>query len=216
MHLIPCKSVQRCALLLCLAALSGCELFGWVAQGIVDDSPKLTVEAEYYGLNDETVVVLVDADLETQYRYPSAQLEVCNALSRAIAANVPGARVINPQQAVEYQQRNIYWNTMTYRELAESFKVSRLVMVELVDYRSHEPGDRTMWRGQITAELCVAEADGPNPNDAEYANTVTAAYPPDQPIGVVNANELSIRKATLDLFTLAAAGKFYDHEEERK
>ncbi len=203
-------------LLCCVAALSGCEAFGWFAYGVAGDPPPLDVKAEYRGLDHQQIVVIVDADLQTLYRYPAAPLEVCTTLSNAMAEHVPGAVVVNPRQVVEFQERNIYWNTLTYQEMAATFNATRLVMIDLIEYRSHEPGDRTMWRGQITADVRIAEVDGPTPNDMAYGTTVSVTYPPDQQFGVVNADELTIRKATLDLFTLAAVGKFHDHKEERE
>jgi hypothetical protein len=202
--------------LVALATLSGCGLVGWVAHGVAGGPPELDIKAEYKGLENKRVAVLVGADTATMYRQPLAQFEVAAILSERIAANVPGVKVVDARQVIDFQNRNIYWSTMSYSELAKRLDVDRIVTVEILEYRLHEPANINIWRGVITASLGVAETDGPKPNDLVYANNVTAAYPPDRPEGVINAEQQTMRLGTLDLFARAAAGKFYDHKETRE
>jgi len=202
-------------LLVAALSLSGCEAAGWLAQGLEGSAPPIQVEAEYQGLQNQRVAVLVDAKLDTMYRHPLAQLEVAKVVSDRIAANVPGATVLNPRQVVDFQQRNIYWNTSTYSELAKRLDVSRLVMIDLSEYRLHEPGNVHMWRGQIAASVGVAETDSDKPDDLAYATVVNVAYPPDKPMGAIKADERTIKLGMYDLFGRAVVGKFHDHERPR-
>jgi hypothetical protein len=196
--------------------LGGCNVVGWVGQSLgSDEPPPVLVKAEYTNLDNQTVAVLVDADLATLYAHPAAQLEVCSAVTNRIAANVPGVSVIDPQQVISFQQRNIYWSTAAYSELAEKLGATRLIFVDLTEFRMHEPGNVHIFRGVITASVGVAETDGPNPDDLAYANVVSATYPPGSSVGVPEGDLATIRKATLDLFARAVAGKFYDHQERR-
>lgn len=201
---------------LCLAAaavLPGCEFFGFVAQGVTGEKQKLRVKAEYHGLENQKVAVLVDANQELLFEQPLAQREVCEWVSQRLAAGVPGIQVIDAKQVVDFQNRNLYWTTASYSELARRLDVTRLVLIELTDYRLHEPGNVNIWRGVISGNIAVAEADGPKPDDLVYDTAVTVAYPPDKPAGVLDADQRTIRFGVLDLFSRAAAGKFYDHEE---
>lgn len=196
--------------------LGGCQSAAFVAYAVAGDNPKVKVEAEYEGLEGQRVAVLVNADPALLYRQPNAQLEVSTAVSRAIAANVEGVTVIDPADLVAFQQRNIYWSTATYGRLAKRLNVSRIVMIELREYRLHDPGNTVMYRGVASARVEVAEADGETPDTPVYATEVAVAYPPERAEGVPNANPTTIKKGMLDLFTLAAAGKFYDHKEPRE
>jgi len=198
-----------------LSMIGGCEVAGWLAHGVAGGPPKINVKAEYTALDNQAVAVLVDADMKTLYRQPQARYEICAVMSERIAANVPGVTVLDAKQVVDFQNRNIYWNTSAYSELAKRLGVTRLVIVDLIDYRLHEPGNVNIWRGLISANLGVAETDGSKPNDLAYQSVVQATYPPDNKVGVVNADARTIRLGTLDLFSRAAAGKFYDHREER-
>lgn len=197
------------------ALLSGCGAAGFVATVAADVAPPLDVKAEYKGLANQSVAVLVDADLSVLYQQPLAQYELCAAVAEKIAAGVPGVKVIDARQIVDFQHRNIYWNTLTYSELAAKLEVKRLVIVDVQEYRLHEPGDVNIWRGVINAHIGVAEADGPKPNDKVYSTTILAAYPPNRQEGVVNAEQQTIRLGAIDLFSRNAAYKFYDHKEER-
>ena len=93
--------------------------------------------------------------------------------------------------------------------------VQRMVFVEMIEYRTHEPGNTAMFRGVAAARINVAEADAKNPDNVAYSTVVNVAYPPDEPEGVPDANELTIRKGMLDLFARAVSDRFYNHEEAR-
>lgn len=201
------------ALLACLSgALTGCEVAGWVANSVAGPT-KLDIRAEYKGLEGKRTAVLVDADMSILYQHQMAQVEVCQLLSQRIAGNIPTAKVIDAKDVLDFQQRNIYWNTVPYSDLIKRLNVDRLVIVDLVDYRLHEPGNVHVWKGTMSVNVAVIEADALSPNDAVYSTTVSTSYPPDQPLGVVNSDQQTIRLGTLDLLTRAVAGKFYDRLE---
>lgn len=203
------------ALLTLAAAMTGCEGAGYVASAFSDGKPDVEVDAEYRGLENQRVAVLVDADLATLNRYPLAQLEVCKAISEKLAKNVPGITVVEAKQVVDFQHRNIYWNHTPYADLAKRLNVNRIVTVDLAEYRMHEPGNQYILRGTIAARVGVAETDSERPNDLVYNTPVNVIYPSASSIGAVNQNEKTIRLATLDLFSTGAAGKFYDYKTER-
>jgi len=202
-------------LLAAATALAGCQAVGFVAQGVEEIAPPDKIKAEYDGPKGQRVAVLVDADLGIMFEHPQAQVEVCQALSERLAAKVPDVTVRNPKDVIAFQNENIYWNTATYAELANRLDVDRLVLVELTEYRLHEPGNVNIWQGAIQGRIAVAETDSENPNDRVYATMVSTQYPPNEPLGVVDADQQTIRKATLDMFARRAIGKFHEHTEER-
>lgn len=212
----PLALVLTASALVVTLTLNGCVAAGWLADGLHDPNETVVVEAEYEGLEQQRVAVLVDADLSIVFQQPLAPLEVSTAVSNRIADHVEGVTVRDPEELVEFQQRNIYWNTTPYSELMERLEVDRLVLIELVDYRLHEPGNSNIWRGLMTANMGVAEADADDPNNQAYATTVSVQYPPDREVGLLNAEQRTIRLATLAMFSRAAVGKFYEHETERE
>lgn len=200
---------------LMLVGLGGCNVAGYVADVVAGDESEVAVTAEYAGLQNKSVAVVVNADAGILYRFPQAQLEISAAVGRELAGNVPGITVIEPRDVVAYQMRNIYWASSTYSQLAAALKVDRLVFIELQEYRLNEPGNTFLYRGVISGRVDVAEADGPRPNDAAYSTLIAAAYPPNNPHGVPDADPLTIRKGVLDRFARKVGWKFYDHQELR-
>lgn len=196
-------------------ALPGCEAAGYVADVFSPDKKTVNVTGEYFGLNNQSVAVLVSADLPVLEAYPHAPLEVSSALSEVIAANVPGVKVKDPIAVSQFQTRNIYWSTESYGKLAEKLGVNRLVVVELFKYQTRIPGNAEQYRGVIQARVEVSEADGPTPHNPSYTTDVEAAYPNYTTEGIPYANELAIRKGMLDQFAALAGGRFYDHTVQR-
>ncbi len=201
------------ALLAVCFVMGGCEAFGFVGQAVQPTPPPLNVKAEYRGLENQKVAVLVDADQALLFEQPLVQREVCEAVSLKLTANVPGIQVIEARQVVDFQQRNLYWSTAAYADLAKRLGVTRLVLIELTEYRFRQPGQTDIWRGVISGSVAVAEADGSKPNDLVYDTPLTVAYPPDKPLGVLHADQRTIRQGTLDLFAHGVAGKFSDHKQ---
>lgn len=194
----------------------GCEAGGFFAETFTPDPPPLNVRAEYVGLENQKVAVLVDANQSLLFDQPLAPLEVSRAVSEKLADGVPGIKLVEPVQVVDFQNRNIYWNTMPYSEVAGRLGVTRLVLIELSDYRLHEPGNVNIWRGVMSGHVSVYETDSAEPNNATYAREVTAAYPPDEPLGVLDSNQRDMRFGTMDLFSRSVAGLFFEHKEPRK
>ncbi len=208
--------VKAAACALMLTALVGCQTAGMVAEVIAGgEGSPIEVTAEYAGLNDQTVAVLVNADYTVLYQHRDIQWELTTAISNLIATGVPGVKVIDPRDVVAFQNRNIYWTTAPYGELAKKLGATRLVMVELQEFRLHEPGNTMLYRGVASARVDVAETDGPRPHDAAYSSIVTAAFPPSSPQGVPEADPQTIRKGLVDIFSRAVAWKFFDHQEKR-
>lgn len=197
------------------AGLNGCNVAGYVGY-VAAAEQEIKVTAEYAGLQNQSVAVLVNADMGILYRFPQTQLEIGTAVTRELAGNVPGITVLDARQVVEYQTRNIYWSTATYSQIARALGVQRIVVIDVQDYRLHEPGNAVMYRGVISARVEAAEADSARPDDAVYSTMVTVAFPPDRPEGVPDANAMAIRKGVLDSFARTVGWKFYDHSETRE
>ncbi|MBI1373066.1 MAG: hypothetical protein GC159_10075 [Phycisphaera sp.] len=198
-----------------LPALGGCEAAGYVANVVGGGGSDIKVPAEYHGLEGQSVAVLVDADQAILFGYPLAQLEVGQRVSDEIAGNVPGVKVVDAKQIVDFQQRNLYWNTKLASDLAKRLNVTRLVIIDLSDYRMHEPGNVNLWKGQISANVGVVEADSATPNDKAYSTLITVSYPPRGSKEILDSDERTIRLALLDLFAHQVTGKFYEHLESR-
>jgi hypothetical protein len=205
-------------LTLCLAwiSLTGCEAAGWLTEGVIGREKKVNVEAQYRGLDNKSVAVVVAADDRTLYGYPMAPLRVSQAISAQLAVYVPGVRLADPRQIVEFQYNNPHWSTLPYEDLLKRFKVDRLILVDLTHYSTHEPGNKYVWQGQVVANVSVAEADRKDPNHLAFATAVSAKFPEDSVVGVLDSDDEAMQKGMLDLFSRNVVRLFHDHQRIEK
>ena len=214
LHTLPRRlALPFAALLLSAVTLTqpGC----WFAATAFGGEKTYRVDARYTGLENRSVAVLVAADEYLLFTQPRAPQLIGQAVSNEIASNVEGVTVANPRQVAAFQARNPYWSTTPYAELIEQLDVDRLVVVDLAEYRLHDPGNKHVWRGVIAAGVVVAEADRPDPDQLAFEASVRAQFPENREVGVVNADRETIELATLKLFAVEVGRLFYDHEVRR-
>lgn len=195
--------------------MSGCNIIAWGAQAFRDDDKPIPVEAVYTDLADKRVAVMVAADDQTLYRFPRSTYRVGEVVSRGIQTNVPGVAVTLPREIEAFQQRNPAWITVRPSRLMDQLGVDRLVIIDINEYRTNEPGNINVWKGKIDATVALHESDSEVPDNRVLEQTVVAGYPEGTEFGLIreHAQEGAVEQAMLKTFTLRAAGLFYDHEE---
>lgn len=193
----------------------GCEAVGYAANAVAggDRPKKVKVPAEYRGLENKSVAVLVAADEMTLFEYPKVPAALCEAISRRLSEGVVGVQVVDVGQVARFQAANPYWDTWLYGDLLQRLRVERLVYVDLLRYRTHEPGDPHVWRGDALASVGVVEAEAADPNNFVYATTVQVRYPPGHSEGRVGEDAESIPAMTLATLSLQVVNRFREHEE---
>lgn len=206
-HIVP---VAMLGAVLCL--LTSCNVIGYGAHVIGGGNTTENVEAEYRGLVDQRVAVLVSASDHTMFHHPRAIEELCTILTSRLTNDIEGLRPTSPQQIVRFQQENPYWVTETYGSLARRLDVDRIVYVEVVEYGTTQPGNRHVYQGVVAANISVTEADGADPNNPAFSQTVKAMFPPDRPLGLLEADEESIKLGMHSLFVQQVARLFHDHK----
>ncbi|MEM9420106.1 MAG: hypothetical protein AAGA25_13790 [Planctomycetota bacterium] len=204
-----------CPLFVISLLLGGCNFLAWGAAVTRGDDQPIEVEAEYLDLVDKRVAVMVSADEYTLFRFPRATDNVGQTVGNAIHGNVENAVVSIPREVAHYQRKNPYWITARPSRLISDLGVDRLVVIDLNEYRTNEEGNSSVWRGVIDGTVSVYEADSEDPDNATFQRAVRAEYPEGGTFGLVSADadRDKIEAATLQRFTLRAAGLFFDHEE---
>src|SRR5690606_19308630 len=102
--------------------------------------------------------ILIDAPLDIQYSYPGAVPMLTDLITLGVARHCPGARVLATREALSYQASNAHWAMEDYGKLAGDLGVTRLVLIDLVEYRLFEPGNSYVWDGAAVADVNVFEA----------------------------------------------------------
>lgn len=206
----PAVGVVLLALL--MSGLAGCASVGWVAHGLGGGGRRVKVEADYTELTNRRIAVLVEVDPYTLHQHRQAPLLIGREASAEIAEHVEGATLMHPNEVLAFQRENPYWSTGRYSDVFEKLDVDRLVIIDLLDYRLHEPGNMHIWQGLLSATVMVVEADGRDPDQASYSTSVRVEYPEDTSIGGVGADAETIQGALITRFGESVGRLFYDHE----
>lgn len=72
----------------------------------IESLKKIEVLAKYDGLENRTVAVLLQVDMQTAYEHPTAMANVALNLAFTIRKNVHGVRVLDPTVALAWQHQN--------------------------------------------------------------------------------------------------------------
>jgi len=191
---------------LCVTVMVGCDLLfdpGW---------KKVAVEAQYDGLANRKVAIVVNAAGQAEATHPDAAERVARAVAARLKSDVPGIAVTDPGQVAFYQQRNPYWRTKAMGELVDAFEVDRILYIGLSTYATHEPTNSHVWRGQVVSNVGVIEAQSPERNNYVFLVPVAVTYPSDRPLGVLQSDDETIELGMLHEFSRAVSRLFHDHQ----
>ena len=198
---------------LLLPGCAGAYLLGGMAQNF-EYQKKIEVPAQYPYLENETIAVIVDADLGTQFEHPNLITKVTGGLSLRLNRDVPNSRLLPPDAVLQWQYQTPQWNAMPFGQLAEELGVNRVVYVDIFEYRLHPPGNRWLWEGVASANIYVIEADAPDPDLYEQFHVI-AEFPAKTAVDYNSATREQIETGVLSEFIKKTAWLFHDHIEPK-
>ncbi|MSR17771.1 MAG: hypothetical protein EXS00_01150 [Phycisphaerales bacterium] len=210
--------IRAAVLTISLATLAGCQALAGIFSVVsynVEAQKKIEVLAKYNGLENKTVVILVDLDMSSMYEHPSAVSTLMGNIARQIQLNVAGVRVLDPLAAITWQHHHPSWPSMPLSELMKELDVQRVVIVDVIEYRLNPPGNRWIWEGVATANVGVAEEDGADPDAHAEELSATAKFPMMEHLGRDGATERDIELGLQKAFVEEVAWLFYDHIEDK-
>lgn len=218
----PARTLVWIGMMVIAPLLAGCAgpVFGLVANAVLPEEQKVHVHADYRGLDDKTVAVMVSLNEYAFGEHPNAQKDLAWAISKELRRNVPGVKVVNPDELLAYTREHPYWHTERYSRLAGQLNVDRIVIVDVLQYSLHEPGNRHIMQGVIVGDVKVIEAPDAhgNPGSGDnlaYSRNIESRFPENDPVGLINANAREVELATLANFSRKAGFLFFDHTEMR-
>ena len=208
------RRLTMAALALLAGGLGGCNWLAYPLYLISPAEPEVTQKAEFTGLKDRSVAVLVFAGNDTLFEYPYAREEVGYAVNQELGKNVKGCRPLDPVRVVGFQEANIYWDTMGRPEIARRLGVDYVLYVSLSEFTTREFGSSNLARGRIGAQVSLWQATPPAGSDgcAWHKDAVSVVFPPDQPAVLAGPEESQYLFATERLFADTLAKCFYDHK----
>lgn len=204
------------ALIGMLAAMPGCQLYA-----AIEESRRRTsthpINAEYTGLAGKSFAVLVTADRAILAEYP----ELVDAMTERIIArlsqssNVPPAGgYVKAAPTKNFLYRNPGWIAKPMSDLATDLGgVQRIILVELSDFRLHEPGNSYEWKGVANFTTSVYEIDGQAPDEAAFTKVQTVDFPDKPGVSVDELPRNVVASALLARVIDRSSWLFYKHEE---
>lgn len=211
-------SLARMTACLCVVltlGLSGCNIVGFF--GVIEQERRRTgtvlVEAEYRGLEGQSVAVIVDAQRDIYMTSPEIVGAILTEVWARLNENAKVKSIVSPQQVqtVLYDEPDLL--DRTFDEIAARLGVTRLVVIQLEEFRLSEFGNEYVWNGNAAGNLMVIEADSYLEDDVRLERYVSVTFP-DQPN--VTVDDLPAQGVALELlrrFANRASWFFYDHRE---
>jgi hypothetical protein len=201
---------------LATAFLSGGCIVGQLVGGMAASYERTgthEVAAEYTGLTGKNFAVMVHAGREVQYEHPGMIDLVAELVATTLAERAGGAGWVPPATVRWYQTNNPRWIAMPYGDIAEALGVDRLVMVDIYEYRLHEPGNQYVWDGHAAARVGVVEADSVVPDEFMFESEVEVEFPREKGISPTDISRDQVVTGLNLKFAQATAWLFFDHEE---
>jgi len=199
-------------------ALGGCgavELVGGMAQN-AEYQKKIEVPPAYDGLANQKIAVLVDVNMTMLYEHPQLASQIALGVGSAIQRNVEGASVLPPQETLTWQYRTPGWNLIAPSKMTEALNVSRIVYIDVYEYRLNPPGNRYEWAGVCSADVRVFEAAAEQfESDLPAAEFSAVARFPDQALPWESASRDRIEAGVITKFVQKTAWLFYTHIEPK-
>jgi hypothetical protein len=181
----------------------------------IERGKKLDVPAEYDGLEDRSVAVIVNADYATLVEHPSVVGQITANVAVRIARQVKGSTVLPPGAVLDWQYRTPQWRALAYGEVAKELGVDRLVYIDLYEYRLNPVGNSYLWDGVAGANIGIIEADGLAPDEFVYTTNVVERFPDQEGVGRESARREDIERGLLTLFVQRTSWLFYRHIEDK-
>lgn len=214
---MPSGLLLKLSLLAAMLAAGGCAVPLFIGGALQNEEYQklLDTPPKYAGLEDQTVAVIVNADMATLYEHPGLTADIAGGISQRIGHFAPGAKVLNPQHVINWQYRTPQWSALPYGDMAEQLNVERVVYIELLEYRLNPPGNRWLWEGVATGRIGVIERHSLDPDSFIETFDVAAKYPSISGVGRESTDQAHIEFGLKYNFIEKASWLFYQHLEPK-
>jgi len=195
-----------------MSAMGGCQAAAFLAKAAYEEGSH-KVFAEYTGLRGQDFAVIVNMDQSLRASDPRLASVLTNAITRQLGSPEIGATGAVPgPRVLEFMYNNPSWPAWSYQRLADEFTVSRLVIVDVYEYRLYEPGNRYIWDGRAAARVGVFEA-GLGTEDFAFSTDVQVPFPDEQGVTTREKSKSNVEANLQARLVSRIAWLMFDHEE---
>jgi len=201
--------------MLAVLSIPGC-IIG-AAIGGMAESYKRTgtseVEAQYTGLVDHSFAVVVSADRLIEGNNPGIAARINQRVNDRIIQNAGVSFAIPSTDLLTVLYNTPQWPAMPRGEVASMLGVERLIVVEIIEYRLNEPGNKYVWDGSASCMVSVYESDSGFPDDPIFEKAIRVAFPDSSGLMRTEIPEAAVNTELANRLTNRIAWLFYTHEE---
>jgi hypothetical protein len=217
--MIELRTASRGALLLCLLLLpAGCNYFAAIAA-----LTPVYKDPVYKGFANQSVGVMVWADRGVSIDWPDIQLDVAGSIqSKLQAAQTAKAKEFEattwpvlPASIVRYQRDHPEIEAYPIAETAPKLGVSRLIYVEIQEFRTRSETAVELYRGALSANVEILEIANGKATVA-YQDTTRVVFPKKSAAeGAMEGTDVQMYSGTLDAFSSEIGQRLVRHEVEQ-
>lgn len=202
-------------LLLTAVSAGGCKQLGAL---IYMGMPKQTkdISAEFPGLQNHTVAIVVYCDESTQYENHEVRMTLGTTIAHQLRSHVKKIKVVDPGIVSRFQDENLHWGSLPKWEMAEKLDADYVLFIALIQYSMRVPGQVSAFQGRIVAEpKLYARADKDDQPVWESDEIMETVYPKMRAVYEAR-HEPTIRRTSEVMFADKLAKCFYDYTVEIK
>jgi hypothetical protein len=208
------KRLTILGLSLILVLVVGCQPTSYFLYLIAPVMPDKTEEAEYKGLPNSTVAVVVFVEPAILYDYPNLREQISNVVGYQLTKNVDKVKAVEGERVTRFQDDHADWEGMDKTALGKKFGADFVLNISVVTFSTLEPGSTYLHRGFLTAQVTLHKCSLPEKEACVWnGGEIQIKYPEkDTTMGDLNGDDREIRNQTILSFAELLAKKFYKHK----
>jgi hypothetical protein len=191
---------------------TGCSGLRYWSYVFFGDSGRKKVDAEFEDLENKRVAVVIFLDQSVYFEHPQVDLRIALALRGELTKNVPGVRVVDPRSVIAYQESDLNWAALPKTELARKFNADYVLMVNIPEFSTSEPGTARLFRGNAVASPALYKAGVPEDESCVWYEDAIRVTWPKESQGEYGRSDAKVKSETIARLADRLAKFFYDHE----
>ncbi len=212
----PARSLALAAFgTLAVVAIPGCIIpaaIGGMAESY-HRTGKSTIYAEFTGISGKSFAVVVTGSRMIEADHPGLTARMIQRINDRLIANANPSYAIPSGDLLTVLYNTPQWPAMTRGEVGEMLGVERLIVVEIIDYFLHEPGNQYIWDGAASALVQVFETDSAMPDDPVFEKSIRITFPDAKGFLRTDIPEAAVTSEMSNRLINRVAWLFYEHEE---
>lgn len=174
---------------------------------------KTEIPAEYTGLVGKSFAVVATGSRMMESEHPGLTARLIQRVNERLAVNAGASAFIPSNDLLTVLYNTPQWPAMTRGEVGELLGVERLIVVEIIDYTLHEPGNQYIWEGVASVLVSVYETDSALPDDPIFEKAIRVTFPDTSGFMRTDIPEAAVTSELSNRVVNRVAWLFYDHEE---